>query len=112
VQEKQAERAAKLRPLLAMVREREELRLKMVEFEQSASDKSRLYARGTQLLEEERFRKHVAINYPKIISKLNKAIAAWEQAEQTDFYYQVSVAHTDSLCITLRLPRRVSVFHV
>ena len=74
-----------------MVREREELRLKMVEFEQSASDKSRLYARGTKLLEEERFRKHVAVNYPKIIRKLNKAIAAWEEAEETDFFYQVSV---------------------
>lgn len=109
MQEKQAERAAKLRPLLAMVREREELRLKMVEFEHSASDKSRLYARGTKLLEEERFRKHVAVNYPKIIVKLKKAIAVWEQAEQTDFFYQVSVG---SSCVTLQLPRRVSACHV
>jgi hypothetical protein len=37
-----------------MVHEREELRLKMVAFEKSASDKSRLYARGTKLLEEEK----------------------------------------------------------
>jgi hypothetical protein len=87
--EKQASRAGKLRPLLAMVHEREELRLKMVEFEHSASDKSRLYARGTKLLEEERFRKHVAVHYPKIIAKLNKAIAAWEHAEETEFFYQV-----------------------
>jgi hypothetical protein len=110
VQERQAERAAKLRPLLAMVREREELRLKMVEFEQRASDKSRLYARGTKLLEEERFRKHVAVNYPKIIRKLNKAIAAWEEEEETDFFYQVSVLLAPAPLRHLAAARRVSVY--
>lgn len=83
----QAGRAEKLRPVLAMVHEREELRLKMVAFERSASDKSRLYARGNKLLEEEKFRKHVAVYYPKLMAKLQRAIAAWEEMEGADFVY-------------------------
>ena len=58
-------------------------------FEASASDSARLYARGTKLLEEERFRKHVAVHYPKLMAKLRRAVGVWEEAEGQPFMYQV-----------------------
>eukprot|EP00946_MAST-07B_sp_MAST-7B-sp1_P004949 g4949.t1 len=52
-------------------------------FENEASDKNRLKAGGSRLLEEERFRRHFVKAYPQMLNKLIDDSEVWEQEYKT-----------------------------
>ena len=87
-----ARRLELLRPLLAKIKEREDLLAKMAEFEERASDPSRLRSRSReafrQLQEEEQFRKRVKKQYPRLRDDLLGLVGEWEELQGERFLYQ------------------------
>ena len=60
-----------------------EMEMKAQSFETEASDKNRLRAGGSRLLEEERFRRHFKKAYPHLLSKIICETEAWEAEHKT-----------------------------
>ena len=56
-----------------------EMETKAQSFETGASDKNRLRAGGSRLLEEERFRRHFVKAYPQMLNKIISETEAWEK---------------------------------
>jgi hypothetical protein len=72
------ERLARMGPLIKLIVRREWIKSEMRAFETKASEKSRLFGRSTQLLEEEKFRKIVAHEFPRLTEKLKKGLVKYE----------------------------------
>lgn len=73
-----AERLERMGPLIKLILRREWIKSEMKAFEKKASDPSRLFGRSTQLLEEEKFRKIVAHEFPRLTDKLQKGLVKYE----------------------------------
>ncbi|XP_071480181.1 protein regulator of cytokinesis 1-like isoform X1 [Diadema antillarum] len=71
--------------LLEAVRRREDMWKKMLEFEKKANDPNRFNNRGGNLLEEERIRRKLNKDLPKIEANLGERIAEFEQETGRDF---------------------------
>ncbi|KAJ4456679.1 putative Microtubule-associated protein; MAP65/ASE1-type [Paratrimastix pyriformis] len=84
-------RLAQLRPILALVGQREELIMQKVEFEKATSDPSRLCSKAPRdpgrLLREEKFRKAIKRELPKLNTGLQAAIQEWETSTGQHFLY-------------------------
>jgi len=80
-----------LKPILSLVEQRERILEEKREFESSSSDPNRLLSKAGRdpgrLLREEKFRKVISRDLPKLEMKLHKAILDWEEANQEDFIY-------------------------
>ncbi|CAF0973615.1 unnamed protein product [Adineta steineri] len=68
-----------IRPLLTKIQKREWYKKEMVEFEKHAGDPARLRGSSTQLLKEERFRKDLSREFPKLTDDLRRMVAEWEE---------------------------------
>jgi len=65
--------------ILKMIVRREWIKSEMHRFEKTASDKNRLFGSSLKLLEEEKFRKIVAKEFPKLTDDLRKKIGEFEK---------------------------------
>lgn len=72
------ERLARMGPLINLIVRREWIKNEMKAFERKASEPSRLFGRSTQLLEEEKFRKIVANEFPRLTDKLQRGLVKYE----------------------------------
>lgn len=72
------ERLERMGPLIKLIVRREWIKSEMKAFEKKASDPSRLFGRSTQLLEEEKFRKIVANEFPRLTEKLQRGLTKYE----------------------------------
>ena len=68
-----------------LIAKREELFAKMVDFDYKASDPSRFNNRGGQLLKEERARKKINKELPKIEQDLKRVLIQWEDDYEKPF---------------------------
>jgi len=88
------ERLARMGPLIKLIVRREWIKSEMNSFEKKASEPSRLFGRSTQLLEEEKFRKIVANEFPRLTVKLQKELVKYEvhhpSSSSTDGLFLVS----------------------
>lgn len=82
------ERLARMGPLIKLIVRREWIKSEMRAFETKASEKSRLFGRSTQLLEEEKFRKIVAHEFPRLTEKLKKGLVKYESKYTERFVFQ------------------------
>jgi hypothetical protein len=80
------ERLARMGPLIKLIVRREWIKSEMRAFETKASEKSRLFGRSTQLLEEEKFRKIVANEFPRLTEKLKKGLVKYEVSILTSLF--------------------------
>ncbi|CAF3356101.1 unnamed protein product [Rotaria socialis] len=69
-----------IRPLLTKIQKREWYKREMIEFEKHAADPARLRGSSTQLLKEERFRKELSREFPKLTDDLRFMVAEWEES--------------------------------
>jgi hypothetical protein len=67
----------RMAPLLKMILRREWFKQEMKEFEKSASDPNRLFQDSGRLLQEEKFRKLVAKEFPKLTEDLRTLLQNW-----------------------------------
>ena len=76
-------------PLLKQIERREWIKAEMKRFELTASDPNRFKGSSTRLLEEEKFRKIVAKEFPKLTTSLRKLLVKWEKEHGGEaFYYE------------------------
>ncbi|XP_047133005.1 protein regulator of cytokinesis 1 isoform X1 [Hydra vulgaris] len=73
--------------LFKLVEKRENLWKKKVEFESRATDTNRLNNRGGALLKEEKTRKSVEKELPKVENELRKKIIVWERENESYFLF-------------------------
>ncbi|XP_077991919.1 protein regulator of cytokinesis 1-like isoform X2 [Glandiceps talaboti] len=71
--------------LFEMVKKREEMWKKMLEFEKKAHDPNRFANRGGNLLQEEKTRKRLQKELPKVEKVLCDKISGWEEENNTQF---------------------------
>ncbi|XP_064601392.1 uncharacterized protein LOC135467550 [Liolophura sinensis] len=72
--------------ILEKLAKREKLFQEMIEFEKKASDPNRLFKdRGGSMLREEKARKKLLKELPKVEQDAREAILAWEQSNDQDF---------------------------
>ncbi|CAF1392066.1 unnamed protein product [Rotaria sp. Silwood1] len=76
-----------IRPLLIKIQKREWYKKEMVEFEKHAADPARLRGNSTQLLKEERFRKDLSREFPKLTDDLRHMVAEWEESTGKKLIY-------------------------
>ncbi|CAF1543474.1 unnamed protein product, partial [Rotaria sordida] len=76
-----------IRPLLVKIQKREWYKKEMVEFEKRAADPARLRGNSTQLLKEERFRKDLSREFPKLTDDLRRMVAEWEESTGKTLIY-------------------------
>jgi len=75
-------------PLLKLIIRREWFKGEMKVFEQRASDVNRLFGSSNQLLDEEKFRKSVAREFPKLTTTLSVQITEWEISQKSTFFFE------------------------
>ena len=73
-----------------------EMETKAQSFESEASDKNRLRAGGSRLLEEERFRRHFVKAYPQLLSKVIAGAEAWEAEHKIPLCIKTVATCTDA----------------
>ncbi|KAK5581175.1 hypothetical protein RB653_001205 [Dictyostelium firmibasis] len=76
-----------MKSILNKVKRREWIKSEMKNFETSASDPSRFKGSSIRLLEEAKFRKTIAREYPILTTDLVKELAEWEYQNQKSFLY-------------------------
>jgi len=85
------ERAKQARPILALIERREQIERQRIEFEQITSDSSRLTDRKKRdpgfLLKEEKFRRTIEKEHPKLIAGLKQLLEEWETRHGECFEY-------------------------
>lgn len=86
-----------IRPLLKMIARREWIKSEMHSFENKASNPDRLFRNSSQLLNEEKFRKIVATEFPKLTDDLRKQIAIWEQQNVPQRIIYASYPYLDTM---------------
>jgi len=80
-----------------MIIRRELSKSEMCNFEDKASNPSRLLGNSTQLLKEEKFRKIVAVEYPKLTDDLRRQIAKWERQNSPQRIIFASYPYLDTM---------------
>ncbi len=83
-----SERLARMGPLIKLIVRREWIKSEMKVFEKKASNPQRLFGSSTRLLEEEKFRKIVATEFPKLTQKLQTALVKYETKYNERFVFQ------------------------
>ncbi|XP_070541094.1 protein regulator of cytokinesis 1-like [Ptychodera flava] len=73
--------------MLDLVKKREDMWKKMLEFEKKANDPNRFANRGGNLLQEEKTRKRLQKELPKVEMDLGERIKQWEQEKGTEFLF-------------------------
>ncbi|KAH9513253.1 carboxypeptidase C prc1 [Bulinus truncatus] len=74
------------RVIMELIARREELFKNMVEFEEKASDPNRFFNdRGGKLLQEEKARKKIMKELPKVEEEVNEAINKWQKDHNKEF---------------------------
>lgn len=81
------ERLEIMGPLIKLIVRRERIKKQMKVFEKAASNPNRLFGKSTQLLEEEKFRKIVATEFPKLTDTLRESLMKWERKYKEVFSY-------------------------
>ncbi|KAJ3082013.1 carboxypeptidase C prc1 [Quaeritorhiza haematococci] len=81
-------RLAKCRALYRLVEERADFIQKIIDFERSASDPKRLFAKSFQLVAEEKFRKTCYPTLLKMEEEIRKTVLAFEAESGQLFYYE------------------------
>ncbi len=79
-----------VKPILSLIDQREKILEEKKEFEATSSDPTRLLKKAGdpgRLLKEERFRKVIAKELPKLEEKLRKTIMEWEQKNHVLFMF-------------------------
>jgi len=76
-----------IRPLLTKIQKREWYKREMVEFEKHAANPARLRGSSTQLLREERFRKDLSREFPRLTDDLRRTVAEWEESTGNKVIY-------------------------
>ncbi|XP_071946769.1 protein regulator of cytokinesis 1-like isoform X2 [Antedon mediterranea] len=71
--------------ILECIKKREDMWKKMLEFERNANDPSRFFSRGCNLLQEEKTRKKINKELPKLEQKLSERIARYEEEKDKAF---------------------------
>lgn len=75
--------------LLKQIERREWIKSEMKRFERTASDPNRFKGSSTRLLEEEKFRKIVAKEFPRLTNSLRKTLMQWQHQHGGEaFYYE------------------------
>ncbi|CAF0781896.1 unnamed protein product [Didymodactylos carnosus] len=70
---------ASIRQILTKIQKREWYKHEMIEFEKIAGEPNRLKGSSIQLIKEEKFRKDLAKEFPKLTEDLRTMIADWER---------------------------------
>lgn len=73
--------------MFKIVEKRESLWKKKLEFENRSTDSNRLNNRGGALLKEEKIRKAVEKELPKVESEIRKRVIVWEKENETYFMF-------------------------
>lgn len=68
-----------IKEILQQIERREWIKQEMKRFEQTASDPNRFKGSSTRLLQEEKFRKIVSKEFPRLTTNLKKTLAAWQR---------------------------------
>ncbi|CAF0843091.1 unnamed protein product [Adineta ricciae] len=76
-----------IRTILVKIQKREWYKKEMVEFEKHAGDPARLRGNSTQLLKEEKFRKDLSREFPKLTDDLHRMVAEWEESSEKKLIY-------------------------
>jgi len=76
-----------IRPILIKIQKREWYKREMVEFEKLAANPARLRGSSTQLLREERFRKDLSREFPKLTDDLRRMVFEWEESSGNKVIY-------------------------
>lgn len=71
--------------MFKLVEKRQNLWLKKIDFENRSTDFNRLNNRGGALLKEEKIRKAVEKDLPKVESEIKKKVKVWEEENETYF---------------------------
>eukprot|EP01117_Protostelium_nocturnum_P012891 TRINITY_DN476_c1_g1_i1.p1 TRINITY_DN476_c1_g1~~TRINITY_DN476_c1_g1_i1.p1 ORF type:complete len:703 (+),score=314.31 TRINITY_DN476_c1_g1_i1:89-2110(+) len=84
------EKAEKMRPILSLIQKREDLLKEKEEFLAISSDPARLLSKKRdpgRLLREEKMRKVIEKELPKMEKKLKESLLEWSNENQTDFLW-------------------------
>lgn len=84
-------------PLLKQIERREWIKTEMKRFEQTASDPNRFKGSSTRLLEEEKFRKIVAKEFPKLTTSLRKLLVKWEKEHGGEAFYYAGEPYIETM---------------
>lgn len=76
-----------MKSIMDMILRREWIKKEMKSFEQYASDPCRLSGSSTRLLQEEKFRKVVSKEYPKLTAKIRKRLESWNKEHGQELLY-------------------------
>jgi hypothetical protein len=73
-------------PILKLIVQREQIKSDMEIFEHTASDPKRFFSREAgRLLKEEKFRRMVSKDFPKLTEQLHSLLAEWEKKHGMSF---------------------------
>lgn len=83
--------------LLKLIERREWIKSEMKRFEKSASDPNRFKGSSTRLLEEEKFRKIVAKEFPRLTNTLRKNLVKWQKEHSGEAFYYAGEPYLDTM---------------
>lgn len=86
-----------LEPLLRRIERREWIKEQMRVFEQGASDPNRFRGNSSRLLQEEKFRKIVSKEFPRLTEELRETLEAWYEEHGGEAFYYDGESYLDTM---------------
>ena len=83
--------------ILKHIERREWIKSEMKRFEKTASDPNRFKGSSTRLLEEEKFRKVVAKEFPRLTTTLRKTLVKWQKEHGGEAFYYAGEPYLETM---------------